>query len=135
MNNPVQGPWFLYLTPFSAPSVPPTSITVSNLSSTSLRVTWTKIPNSLVQGNIKGYAVLFFAVRDGRNNIENVTLNNGNVNEIILVDLKKYTNYSVQMLGFTEEDKIGPQSTPVYAMTGQDGKVFILVLEFFRQGG
>ncbi|XP_074627543.1 uncharacterized protein LOC141885641 [Acropora palmata] len=104
----------------SAPSFPPTSITVSNLSSTSLRVTWTKIPTSLVQGKIKGYAVLFFAVRDGRNNIENVTLNNGNVNETILVDLKKYTNYSVQVLGFTEEDKIGPQSTPVYAMTDQD---------------
>ena len=78
---------------------------------------------------------MFFAARDGRNNIENVTLNNGNVNETILVDLKKYTNYSVQVFGFNEEDKIGPQSTPVYAMTDQDGKVFILVLEFLRWGG
>ena len=53
----------------------------------------------------------------------------------VCITVEKYTNYSVQVLGFTEEDKIGPQSTPVYAMTDQDGKVFILVLEFSRRGG
>lgn len=73
---------------------------------------------------------MFFAVQDGRNNTKNVTLNNRDVNETVLVDLKMYTNYSVQVLGFTEEDKIGPQSRPVYAMTDEEGKVFILLLNF-----
>lgn len=46
----------------------------------------------------------------------------GNLNETILFGLQKFTNYSVQVLGFTDVDKLGPLSDPVYAMTDQDGK-------------
>ena len=65
---------------------------------------------------------MFFAVKDGNGTAENITLPNGNLNETILVNLQKFTNYSIQVLGFTEWDKIGPLSTPVHAMTDQDGR-------------
>ena len=107
---------------YQAPTVPPTSITTFHISSTSLRVTWNKIPTEQVIGRIKGYSILFFAVKDGNSTVENVTLENGDINETSLVNLQKYTQYSIQVLGFTEFNKIGPLSSPIYAMTDQDGK-------------
>lgn len=112
----------LYLSFYLAPSVPPASITAFHTSSTSLRVAWSKIPAQHVVGKIKGYSVVFFAVEDGNSTATNVTLGNGNVNETSLVSLRKFTKYSIQVLGFTERDKMGPPSNPIYAITDQDGK-------------
>lgn len=112
----------LYLSLYLAPNVSPASITAFNTSSTSLRVTWGKIPAEQVVGKIKGYTVVFFAVKDGSSSSTNVTLENGNVNETNLVNLRKFTKYSIQVLGFTERDKMGPLSSPIFAMTDQDGK-------------
>ena len=66
--------------------------------------------------------MFYFAVEYGNDTLANVTLEDGNLNETIIVGLRKYTNYSIQVLGFTERDKIGPLSSPIYAMTDQDGK-------------
>lgn len=71
---------------------------------------------------MKGYSVVFFAVKDGNNTAVNVTLENGDANETILVNLLKYTKYSIRVLGFTERDKKGPLSSAIFATTDQDGK-------------
>ena len=68
-----------------------------------------------------GYIVIFLAVKDGNRTAQNVSVETGNLNETILDSLQKFTNYSIQVLGFTEKDKLGPQSDPIYAMTDQDG--------------
>ena len=118
-----------------APSVSPASITAFNTSSTSLRVKWSKIPAEQVVGEIKGYSVVFFAVKDGNSTATNVTLGNGNVNETSLVNLRKFTKYSIQVLGFTERDKTGPLSSPIFAMTDQDSKSkCFLLFRFSIQG-
>lgn len=39
--------------------------------------------------------------------------------------LRKYTNYSVQVLAFTNAGD-GKRSPPVYCMTEEDGNIFIL---------
>ena len=49
---------------------------------------------------IKGYTVLYFAVEDGNATTANVTLENGSVNQTILSGLRKYTQYSIQILFF-----------------------------------
>lgn len=66
--------------------------------------------------------MLYFAVEDGNDTTANVTLENGSVNQTILSGLRKYAQYSIQILGFTESDKIGPISSPVFARTDQDGE-------------
>ena len=66
--------------------------------------------------------MLYFAVEDGNYTIANITLENGIVNQTNLTGLRKYTQYSIQILGFTERDKMGPISSPVFAWTDQDGE-------------
>ena len=66
--------------------------------------------------------MLYFAVEDGNDTTANVTLEDGSVNQTILTGLRKYTQYSIQILGFTEIDKMGPISIPVFARTDQDGE-------------
>ena len=66
--------------------------------------------------------MLYFAVEDGNDTTANVTLENGSVNQTILTGLRKYTQYSIQILGFTERDKMGLISSPVFARTDQDGE-------------
>ena len=69
-----------------------------------------------------GYTVIFFPVKDGNRTAQNVSVESGNLNETNLDNLQKFTNYSIRVLGFTEKDKLGPLSDPIYAMTDQDGK-------------
>ena len=69
-----------------------------------------------------GYTVLYFAVKDGNKTAQNVSLEDGNLNETILDNLQKFTNYCIQILAFTDRNKLGPLSDPIYAMTDQDGK-------------
>ena len=66
--------------------------------------------------------MLYFAVEDGNDTTANVTLEDGSVNQTILTGLRKYTQYSIQILGFTERDKMGPISSSVVARTDQDGE-------------
>lgn len=44
------------------------------------------------------------------------------MNQTVLTNLQIFTNFSIRILGFTWEDKLGPVSYPVYAMTDEDGK-------------
>lgn len=80
------------------------------------------IPTKQGIGRVTGYIVVFFAVKDGNRTATNVSVMSGSLNETILFGLQMFTNYSIQVLGFTEVDKLGPLSDPVYAMTDQDGK-------------
>ena len=66
--------------------------------------------------------MLYFAVEDGNDTLANVTFEDGSVNQTILTGLRKYTQYSIQILGFTEREKMGPISSPVFATTDQDGE-------------
>ena len=66
--------------------------------------------------------MLYFAVEDGNDTTANVTLEDGSVNQTILTGLRRYTQYSIQILGFTERGKMGPSSSPVFARTDQDGE-------------
>jgi len=110
------------LVAFKAPTHPPTNITAFNKSSTSLLVTWVPIPTKQGIGEVMGYTIIFFAVKDGNRTAQNVSVESGNLNETNLDNLQKFTNYSIRVLGFTEKDKLGPLSDPIYAMTDQDGK-------------
>ena len=105
-----------------APSQSPTNITAVKKNSTSLQVTWAVIPAKQVFGEIKGYIVTFFVVKNGKSSAQNITVESGNMNNTSLYNLQKFTNYSIRVLGFTERDKFGPFSHPVYVMTDEDGK-------------
>lgn len=113
---------FVNLLFFKAPINSPTNIKAFNKSSTSIQVTWVTIPTKQGIGQVMGYIVIFFAVKDGNRTAQNVSVESGNLNETILDSLQKFTNYSIQILGFTEKDKLGPLSDPIYTVTDQDGK-------------
>lgn len=115
-----------------APIHSPTNITAFNKSSTSLQVTWVTIPNKQGIGKVTGYIVIFFAVKDGSSTAKNISVESGNLNETVLVSLQKFTNYSIQVLGFTDVDKLGPLSDPLYAMTDQDGKPSQITIRNFK---
>lgn len=107
---------------FKAPVHSPTNITAFNKSSTSVLVSWVTIPAQQGIGQVMGYTIIFFAVKDGNRTAQNVSVETGHLNETILDNLQIFTNYSIQVRGFTEKDKLGPPSHPIYAMTDEDGK-------------
>ena len=120
-NKIGQGPMseeVLVHTAEGAPTMPPEEVSLNTLSSTSIKISWASPPTTSTNGVIQGYKVIYGPsktwydpkTRDTKISADTKTeLNN----------LAKYTNYTVQVLAYTNGGD-GVKSEAYTATTEQD---------------
>ncbi|XP_067215052.1 cell adhesion molecule Dscam1 isoform X3 [Linepithema humile] len=100
------------------PEQPPHDTTCTTLTSQTIRVSWMSPPLSAANGVITGYKVIYGPSDtwyDENTKDTKITASS----ETILHGLKKYTNYSMQVLAFTSGGD-GVKSAPIHCQTEQD---------------
>lgn len=105
----------------SAPSQPPSNLTVHSGNSTSLSVKWTPVPECCHFGIIKGYQV---TLTDSNNSSVTITKNFTDL-EARFVNLKKFNLYQISVNAFTSKGA-GPKICTSVS-TDQDGMSILLV--------
>ncbi len=120
-NKIGQGPMsdeVLVHTAEGAPTMPPEDIHMATLSSQSIKVTWASPPLVSANGVIKGYKVVYGPSVTWYDPSTHDTKISSDT-EAELTGLKKYTNYSVQVLAFTNGGD-GVKSPVATSITEQD---------------
>ncbi|CAL8111483.1 unnamed protein product [Orchesella dallaii] len=100
------------------PDQPPQDISCTTLTSQSIRVSWTSPPLASANGVIKGYKVIYGPAStwyDDKTKEVKVTA----ASEIILHGLKKYTDYNITILAYTNGGD-GKASEAISCHTEQD---------------
>lgn len=103
------------------PSVAPEHIRCAPLTSQSLQISWQPPPQQHTNGLLQGYKVNFEYVSDSMGT-ENDEMDTRKTTEstIVLTGLRKFTNYSVQVLAYTRIGD-GVFSAPIHCKTEEDG--------------
>ncbi|XP_043494372.1 Down syndrome cell adhesion molecule-like protein Dscam2 isoform X45 [Polistes fuscatus] len=100
------------------PEQPPHDTTCTTLTSQTIRVSWMSPPLSAANGVITGYKVIYGPSDSWYDeNTKDTKITSSS--ETILHGLKKYTNYSMQVLAFTSGGD-GVKSAPIHCQTEQD---------------
>ncbi|XP_048579836.1 uncharacterized protein LOC116619170 isoform X2 [Nematostella vectensis] len=101
------------------PAIAPANISAVNLSSTSISVSWSALPGKSIPGVLRGYRLVYSPVPVfGQASLSGHTDVGPDSTHAILTGLKKYTEYVMDVLGFTSIGE-GP-SARVTARTSQD---------------
>lgn len=145
-NKVGQGPMSEEIRQYTAegvPEAPPHDATCTSLTSQTIRLSWISPPLSSANGIIKGYKVIYGPADSwygkysgiGRRIAVQSEITNSDYfsdestkdtkitssSETILHGLKKYTNYSMQILAYTSGGD-GVRSSPIHCQTEQDGR-------------
>ena len=129
MQRPIANPYLFYQNfldfCFPAPEGPPEKVHCVSLTSTTIQVSWHPPQAHLRNGIIKGYKVLH-APRPGQIPTPMLGLSPKTTRlstvTTVLDNLQKFTNYSIQVLAFTQGGD-GKYSFPVSCITLTDGKL------------
>ena len=78
-----------------APSAPPTSVSVSEVTSSSITVQWGPVDCIHRNGNITGYSVQYKVMGSG--NTQNMFISGGSATEAIISNLTPSTTYTVRV--------------------------------------
>ncbi|XP_076760634.1 cell adhesion molecule Dscam2 isoform X5 [Xylocopa sonorina] len=100
------------------PSSPPQNVRCTALSSQSLQISWDALPDSSLNGILKGYKVIWEnmdAIAESPKSEMKIT----SALTAVIRSLEKYTNYSVQVLALTRAGD-GVASSPLYCVTKED---------------
>ena len=100
----------------SAPSGPPTDVTASASSSTSITVNWSGVKENEQNGNITHYEIELSALNETKSVLVSFT-----ERSVEVLDLEEFTVYSVSVRAFTVVGP-SPYSTPITATTLEDGE-------------
>ena len=107
---------------FLAPSAAPESVSAYNLSSTSIVVTWSRVPDDLLNGILQSYRVM---LREASQSSRPKTIMVANSSlSVIVSSLKKFTVYSVWVAAVTVVS--GPNSAAFNVSTDEDGKLLLI---------
>ena len=79
----------------TAPSAPPSSVTVTGVTSSTITVQWGSVPCIHQNGDITGYSVQYEVMGSG--NTQTINVNGAGVTEATLSSLTPSTTYSVQV--------------------------------------
>lgn len=102
---------------FLAPSAAPENVNAYNLSSTSIVVTWSPVPDDLLNGILQSYRVM---LREDSQSSHPKTIMVANTSLSVTISfLKKFTVYSVWVAAVTVVT--GPNSAAVIVSTDEDG--------------
>ncbi|GAB0100349.1 Down syndrome cell adhesion molecule-like protein Dscam2 [Sergentomyia squamirostris] len=102
------------------PSMPPEDVRCAALTSQSLQISWQPPPAHHTNGLLQGYKLIFEPVIDdftGTN--EDIETRKTTAQTTVLTGLRKYTNYSVQVLAHTRMGD-GVLSNPAFCQTEED---------------
>ncbi|XP_048465695.1 protein sidekick-1 [Rhincodon typus] len=116
------GPWSNQVqgrTRESVPSAAPGNITAEAVSSTQILVTWGPVPDSEQNGRILGYKILY-QERDSELNICSHPVKGNFTQSVVLNDLRKYSQYEIQVLAFTRIGDGVPSSPALIERTKDD---------------
>ncbi|GAB6020998.1 Down syndrome cell adhesion molecule-like protein 1 [Chamberlinius hualienensis] len=120
-NSKGKGPQtdeIIAMTSEGAPTVAPTDVRCTTLTSQSIHVTWSEVPAETMNGILRGYKVLYKPAMDWLDDFAdhfNISLQTS----ITLNELDKFANYSVQIQALTKAGH-GPKSEPVFCKTLDD---------------
>ena len=103
----------------AAPSAPPSSVRVTDVTSSTITVQWEMVPCIHQNGPITGYSVRYGVMGSGSSQTE--TVSGASVTEVTLSSLLKYTNYAVQVAAVNSADT-GVFSEPVLQLTNDRSK-------------
>nr|XP_026487560.1 Down syndrome cell adhesion molecule-like protein Dscam2 isoform X44 [Vanessa tameamea] len=101
-----------------APSAPPQDVLCTTLTAQTIRVSWVSPPLAAANGLIKSYKVIYGPSEtwyDEKTKDTKITASS----ETILHGLKKFTNYSMEVLATTNGGD-GVRSVPIHCQTEQD---------------
>ena len=102
-----------------APSAPPTSIKVTNITTASITVQWGPVDCIHRNGDITGYSVRY-GVYGGETSAQNQTVNvgpaTGEAGELTITELIDYTKYHIAVAAVNRANT-GVYSDPVFAKT------------------
>ncbi|XP_072939081.1 cell adhesion molecule Dscam1 isoform X13 [Epargyreus clarus] len=116
-SGPVSGEVRAY-TAEGAPSAPPQDVLCTTLTAQTIRVSWVSPPLAAANGLIKAYKVIYGPSEtwyDEKTKDTKITASS----ETILHGLKKFTNYSMEVLATTNGGD-GVRSAPIHCQTEQD---------------
>ncbi|XP_068632811.1 cell adhesion molecule Dscam1 isoform X20 [Battus philenor] len=116
-SGPVSGEVRAY-TAEGAPSAAPQDVLCTTLTAQTIRVSWVSPPLAAANGLIKGYKVIYGPSDtwyDEKSKDTKITASS----ETILHGLKKFTNYSMEVLATTNGGD-GVRSAPIHCQTEQD---------------
>lgn len=102
------------------PDQPPTDTTCTTLTSQTIRVSWVSPPLESANGVIKGYKVVY-APSDIWFDDKSKDYKKTASSDTVLHGLKKYTNYTIQVLATTSGGD-GVRSAPIHCQTDQDSE-------------
>ena len=103
----------------AAPSAPPSSVRVTDVTSSTITVQWEMVPCIHQNGPSTGYSVRYGVMGSGSSQTE--TVSGASVTEVTLSSLLKYTNYAVQVAAVNSADT-GVFSEPVLQLTNDRSK-------------
>ncbi|XP_067102684.1 LOW QUALITY PROTEIN: cell adhesion molecule DSCAML1 [Osmerus mordax] len=109
---------FLSVILLAVPSEPPQNVRAISVTSDEAVITWVEPPRVTLHGVLKGYRVVFWSLfPDGEwGEMQNITTSR---EQVELRGLEKFTNYSVQVLAFTQAGD-GVRSNVLYIQTRED---------------
>ena len=109
---------FIYSEPLThaAPSAPPTSVGVSEVTSFSITVQWGPVDCIHRNGNIRGYSIQYGEKRSG--NKQTLSVSGGDVTKATISGLNFSTTYSIQVAAVTSAGT-GPYSDAITNETYQ----------------
>ncbi|NXK21580.1 DSCL1 protein, partial [Arenaria interpres] len=104
--------------PVPVPSQPPENVRAISITSDVAVISWSEPPRSTLNGVLKGYRVIFWSLyMDGEwGEMQNITTTRERVE---LRGMEKFTNYSVQVLAYTQAGD-GVRSSVLYIQTKED---------------
>lgn len=102
------------------PDTAPEHLKCKSISSEEIQVSWENIPLESLHGKFKSYKVTY-SPQDHLSNEEKIEYEIATANETVLHGLKKYTNYSINVL-VSNSVRDGIESETIYCSTEEDGK-------------
>ncbi|XP_017789057.1 PREDICTED: Down syndrome cell adhesion molecule-like protein Dscam2 [Habropoda laboriosa] len=102
------------------PSMPPKDVRCAALTSQSLQVSWQPPPNTQSNGIIQGYKLHYEPIlADIWRSVDEMEVRKTSALTTVLTGLRKYTNYTIQVLAFTRVGD-GIPTTVTYCQTEED---------------
>ncbi|XP_023703051.1 Down syndrome cell adhesion molecule-like protein Dscam2 isoform X3 [Cryptotermes secundus] len=102
------------------PSVAPDDVRCAGLTSQSLQVSWQPPPTSQCNGVLQGYKLFYEPVLDDHwQGVDDIETRKTTALTAVLTGLRKFTNYSVQVLAFTRVGD-GVTTKPIFCTTEED---------------
>ncbi|XP_015430998.1 PREDICTED: Down syndrome cell adhesion molecule-like protein Dscam2 [Dufourea novaeangliae] len=102
------------------PSMPPEAVRCAALTSQSLQVSWQPPPNTHSNGIIQGYKLHYEPIlADVWRSVDEMEVRKTSVLTTVLTGLRKFTNYTIQVLAYTKIGD-GVPTTVTYCQTEED---------------